>query len=171
MPKISAKSKLLKQKKNAKKNNQKRNKQNEEKQPKEFESNEDEKLSQQQEDIQAMEVERDHEEQAKHNDTDLAHLLQPIQAHDLKNGVWCIDEKSGFPGQVSQIKRSAPGKHGHAKFNYKLVSPFNGKTSNPMHAASDQLYRAVMSKRDYLFVDMLDDAQTVMRCQEMGGIK
>merc|ERR1712244_202534 len=56
------------------------------------------------------------------------------------------DDKSGYPGQVSNLKRSAPGKHGHAKFTYKLVMNHSGKTSNPMHAGKDQLQRPIMEE-------------------------
>ena len=104
--------------------------------------------------------EQDEEEQ------DLSHLLQPITAHDLKNNAWCIDDKSGYPGQVTQLKKSKTGKHGHAKITYKLVMPFTGKSSNPMHPATDQLMRPVMTKTDYIFIKFInDDDQQVVECK------
>eukprot|EP00483_Globobulimina_turgida_P002288 UN02290 len=73
-----------------------------------------------------------------------------MHAHDLKNGMWCIDDKSGLPGTVSELKMSKTGKHGHAKFTYKLRMPYSGRSSSLMHPGGDHLYRPVMEKVEYL---------------------
>eukprot|EP00478_Filoreta_tenera_P002945 GABV01003076.1.p2 GENE.GABV01003076.1~~GABV01003076.1.p2 ORF type:complete len:174 (-),score=62.23 GABV01003076.1:58-579(-) len=80
---------------------------------------------------------------------DVSSRLEPIQAHDLKNGHWCLDDKTGMPGIISDVKMSKTGKHGHAKFTYKLKMPFTDKSSTLMHAGGDRLERPVMSKQDY----------------------
>ena len=82
--------------------------------------------------------------------TDLSSRLIPINAHDLKNGMWCIDDKSGLPGTVFDLKMSKTGKHGHAKFTYKLRMPHSGRVSSLMHPGGDHLYRPVMEKIEYL---------------------
>eukprot|EP00483_Globobulimina_turgida_P000576 UN00576 len=89
--------------------------------------------------------------------TDLSSRLIPMHAHDLKNGMWCIDDKSGLPGTVSELKMSKTGKHGHAKFTYKLRMPHSGRSSSLMHPGGDHLYRPVMEKVEYLVSHMDGD--------------
>eukprot|EP01083_Nonionella_stella_P027301 75160_1 len=152
MPKISAKSKLLKKKKNNKKKKKTvvKHKVKEERKTEEIEI-----------------VEEDHEIEAQ----DLSHLLEPMQAHDLKHGWWCIDDKSGYPGQVSQLKVSKTGKHGHTKFTYKLSMPHTAKVSNPMHPGNDQLMKPIMKKDEYRFVQFVDEEQKVVECRDHKLIK
>eukprot|EP01083_Nonionella_stella_P063489 164967_1 len=151
MPKISAKSKLLKKKKNNKKKQKKVTKKKVEKENK-FE------------DVENKEIEKQiiEEEEEK----DLSYLLQPIQAHDLKNGQWCIDDKSGYPGVITNLKMSKTGKHGHAKYTYKLVMPHTGKTSNPMHPGNDNLQRPIMNKQEYKFIKFMDDQQQIVQLKD-----
>jgi translation elongation factor P/translation initiation factor 5A len=82
--------------------------------------------------------------------TDLTSRLVPIHAHDLKNNMWVLDDKSGVPGTVSDLKMSKTGKHGHAKFTYKLRMPHSGRTATAMHPGGDHLYQPVMEKLEYL---------------------
>jgi len=82
--------------------------------------------------------------------TDLSSRLIPMHAHDLKNNMWCLDDKSGLPGVVSDLKMSKTGKHGHAKFTYKLRMPHSGRASSLMHPGGDHLKRPVMEKIEYL---------------------
>eukprot|EP00483_Globobulimina_turgida_P004714 UN04723 len=89
-----------------------------------------------------------------------------MQAHDLKNGMWCIDDKSGFPGVVTRLKMSKTGKHGHAKFTYKLVMPYTGKTSSPMHPGNDNLLRPVMNKVEYTFIKFVDELEQTVECKD-----
>jgi translation elongation factor P/translation initiation factor 5A len=89
--------------------------------------------------------------------TDLTSRLIPIHAHDLKNGMWSLDDKSGMPGTVSDLKMSKTGKHGHAKFTYKLRMPHSGRSSSLMHPGGDHLYQPVMEKLDYLVSHMDGD--------------
>ena len=89
--------------------------------------------------------------------TDLSSRLIPMQAHDLKNGMWCLDDKSGMPGTVSELKMSKTGKHGHAKFTYKLRMPHSGRSSSLMHPGGDHLLRPVMEKVEYLVSHMDGD--------------
>ena len=83
-------------------------------------------------------------------DADLSSRLEPIHAHDLKNGMWCLDDKTGIPGTVCDLKMSKTGKHGHAKFTYKLRMPHSGRASSLMHPGGDHLLRPVMQKVEYL---------------------
>jgi len=82
--------------------------------------------------------------------TDLSSRCIPIHAHDLKNGQWCLDDKTGIPGTVCDLKFSKTGKHGHAKFTYKLRMPHSGRASSAMHPGGDHLTRPVMEKTEYL---------------------
>ena len=82
--------------------------------------------------------------------TDLSSRCEPMQAHDLKNGSWCLDDKTGVPGTVSDLKMSKTGKHGHAKFTYKLRMPHSGRAASCMHPGGDHLVRPVMEKVEYL---------------------
>jgi len=93
--------------------------------------------------------------------TDLSSRLIPMHAHDLKNGMWCLDDKSGLPGTVSELKMSKTGKHGHAKFTYKLRMPHSGRSSSLMHPGGDHLYRPVMEKVEYLVSHMDGDEDLV----------
>eukprot|EP01083_Nonionella_stella_P135782 413031_1 len=93
--------------------------------------------------------------------TDLSSRLIPMHAHDLKNGMWCLDDKSGLPGTVSELKMSKTGKHGHAKFTYKLRMPHSGRSSSLMHPGGDHLYRPVMEKIEYLVSHMDGDEDIV----------
>lgn len=84
---------------------------------------------------------------------DLSSRLEPIQAHHLKNNAYVLDDNTGLPGIVSDLKMSKTGKHGHAKFTYKLSMPFSGRTSSPMHPGGDRLLRPVMAKKEYEVMD------------------
>jgi translation elongation factor P/translation initiation factor 5A len=81
---------------------------------------------------------------------DIGSRLIPMQAHDLKNGMWTLDDKTGVPGVVSDLKMSKTGKHGHAKFTYKIRMPHSGRSASLMHPGGDHLLRPVMEKTDYL---------------------
>jgi len=94
-------------------------------------------------------------------DTDLSSRCIPIHAHDLKNGQWCLDDKTGMPGTVSDLKFSKTGKHGHAKFTYKLRMPHSGRASSAMHPGGDHLVRPVMEKIEYLVSHMDGDEDLV----------
>merc|ERR1740129_2210671 len=85
---------------------------------------------------------------------DLSSRCIPMHAHDLKNGMWCLDDKTGLPGTVSDLKFSKTGKHGHAKFTYKLRMPHSGRASSAMHPGGDHLSRPVMEKIEYLVSHM-----------------
>lgn len=93
---------------------------------------------------------------------DISSRLEPIQAHDLKNGSYVLDDSTGVPGVVSNLKMSKTGKHGHAKFTYSLFMPFSGRSSAPMHPGGDRLLRPVMKKMEYEVVDYMDDVLTVL---------
>jgi len=93
--------------------------------------------------------------------TDLTSRLIPMHAHDLKNGMWCLDDKTGLPGTVSDLKFSKTGKHGHAKFTYKLRMPHSGRASSAMHPGGDHLSRPVMEKVEYLVSHMDGDEDLV----------
>lgn len=88
---------------------------------------------------------------------DLSSRLEPIQAHHLKNGAWVLDDNTGLPGTVSDLKMSKTGKHGHAKYTYKLSIAFSGRSSSPMHPGGDRLLRPVMAKREYEVMDYITD--------------
>jgi len=92
---------------------------------------------------------------------DLSSRCIPIHAHDLKNGQWCLDDKTGLPGTVSDLKFSKTGKHGHAKFTYKLRMPHSGRSSSAMHPGGDHLTRPVMEKIEYLVSHMDGDEDLV----------
>jgi len=79
--------------------------------------------------------------------------LEPMHAHDLKNGQWVIMDKSGIPGKTSNVKMSKTGKHGHAKFTYKLTADHSKIIEQPMHPGGDHLYKAVMKKEEYSYCD------------------
>ena len=151
MPKLSAKAKIAKRKKKKK---------TDPKEPKNKNQSKAKNTNQDDEEEKKFEVEQIEEEQ------DLEHLLKPMQAHDLKNNTWCIDDKSGYPGQVASLKMSKTGKHGHAKFTYKLIMPHTGKTSNPMHPGNDQLKKPVMTKEEYIFIKFIDDQEKMVQCKD-----
>jgi len=81
---------------------------------------------------------------------DLGSRLIPMSASDLKNGMWTLDDKTGVPGIVSDLKMSKTGKHGHAKFTYKIRMPHSGRSASLMHPGGDHLLRPQMDKIDYL---------------------
>ncbi len=160
--KMSAKAKILKrqrleaQKKNADPKAVK--KAPKRKQPKKEQIDRDE-LKEQKERVHEAEVEQE----------DFSELLEQIHAHDLKHGMWCIDDKSGYPGQVMQLNKSKTGKHGHTKFTYKLVMPHSGKSSNPMHPGKDQLQRPTVQKEECVFIRFVDDEQRTVQVRDGKG--
>jgi translation elongation factor P/translation initiation factor 5A len=96
--------------------------------------------------------------------TDLTSRCVPIQAHDLKQGHWCLDtDKTGIAGTVSELKMSKTGKHGHAKFTYKLRMPHSGRANSCMHPGGDQLVRPVMEKKEYqlIYIDEMEQDKDV----------
>jgi len=93
--------------------------------------------------------------------TDLSSRIIPMHAHDLKNGMWCLDDKTGIPGTVCDVKFSKTGKHGHAKFTYKLRMPHSGRASSAMHPGGDHLCKPVMEKIEYLVSHMDGDEDLV----------
>merc|ERR1719410_3197293 len=107
----------------------------------------------------------------KEEEQDYSTLLEHIHAHDLKIGMWCIDDNSGYPGRVATLNKSKTGKHGHAKMTYKLVMPHSGKTSNPMHPGKDQVLKPMMEKEECVFVRFKDEQQTMVEVQDDKGKK
>jgi translation initiation factor 5A len=51
--------------------------------------------------------------------------VKPINLHDVKVGRYILMD--GVPCVVKDVKMSAPGKHGHAKFRIVGVGVFDGK--------------------------------------------
>ncbi|MES1922980.1 hypothetical protein MHBO_004512 [Bonamia ostreae] len=93
---------------------------------------------------------------------DIESRLEPKTAHEVKNGEWIIDPKSGFPGIVSNIKASKTGKHGHIKVTFQCDMPFSGKTSSLMHAGGDRLLSPRMERKEFSVSDYNDGEITVL---------
>merc|ERR1719445_3018540 len=85
--------------------------------------------------------------------TDLSSRIIPMHAHDLKNGMWCLDDKTGLPGKVSDLKVTKTG-NGDATFTNKLEMPHSGRVSSAMHSGGDHLFRPVMEMVEYLVSHM-----------------
>lgn len=102
---------------------------------------------------------------------DLTSRLEPIQAHHLKDKHWVLDDNTGLPGEVSDLKMSKTGKHGHAKFTYKLKMPFSGRSSSPMHPGGDHLLRPVMAKKEYEVMDYQEDILSILDDDEERTLK
>merc|ERR1711991_1271921 len=81
---------------------------------------------------------------------DLDSRIIPMQANSLKNNMWCLDDKSGIPGKVFDLKKTKTGKYGHAKCTYKLKMPHSGRTSRCSHPSTDHLKRPQMEKIEYI---------------------
>ena len=96
------------------------------------------------------------------DEVDLESKILPIEAHNIKNGMWLLDDKSGFPGVVSDVKRSKTGKHGHAKVTYKLRMPHSNRVSSLMHAGKDRLFQPSMQKIDYLVSHMDNNNEDIV---------
>lgn len=155
MPKkMSAKAKLRK--------NQKKKKTDAPKKVKKKKSNENSK-KEQKEQIPKREM--------KEEEQDYSTLLEHIHAHDLKIGMWCIDDNSGYPGRVATLNKSKTGKHGHAKMTYKLVMPHSGKSSIPMHPGKDLIQRPVMEKEECVFIRFMDDEEKTVEVEDANGKK
>merc|ERR550525_2098946 len=111
------------------------------------------------------------EREMKEEEQDYSTLLEYIPAHDLKIGMWCIDDNSGYPGRVATLNKSKTGKHGHAKMTYKLVMPHSGKSSIPMHPGKDLIQRPVMEKEECIFIRFMDEDDKVVQVQGENGKK
>merc|ERR1711902_349306 len=105
----------------------------------------------------------------KEEEVDYTALLDHVHAHDLKIGMWCIDDNSGYPGRIATLNKSKTGKHGHAKMTYKLVMPHSGKTSIPMHPGKDQVLKPMMEKEECVFVRFKDEQQNMVEVQDDKG--
>merc|ERR1719188_742502 len=78
--------------------------------------------------------------------------VQPMEAHDLKNGKWILEPKTGGPCYAAeQPKKSKTGKHGSAKITCKLKYGFNNKNAQLMAPGHQLLEKCVVEKNEYTF--------------------
>eukprot|EP01084_Bolivina_argentea_P072970 132445_1 len=81
-----------------------------------------------------------------------------IQARLLKHGMYCIDPKSGYPGQVCKQHGVKPGKHGHRKCLITLRLLHNGEKVEVSFSGKTIIQQPIIHKIDYL-VSYIDDDQ------------
>eukprot|EP01084_Bolivina_argentea_P217616 369450_1 len=92
-------------------------------------------------------------------DLTLKFLVQPLTHNTAKNGSWCIDDESGYFGQITKLKVCCYGKHGHSKILFKMIIPFTGQILNKMIYSKKltSLKRCVIdNKNEYIFIKYVD---------------
>ena len=75
--------------------------------------------------------------------------MNKIQAKDVRNGMWCIHNKSGFTGQVIKCHQIKSGKHGHTKCVYELRYPHNNKIARESCSAKTFVNEAIINRIEY----------------------
>ena len=75
--------------------------------------------------------------------------MNQIQAKDIKNGMWCVHNKSGFTGKVDKYHQIKSGKHGHTKCVYELRYPHNNKIAKESCSSKTMIKQAIINKIEY----------------------
>jgi len=95
--------------------------------------------------------------------------LIPMRAYELQDCMLCLDDETGLPGEVSELKVTKTG-NGHAVFTYKLRMPHSGRTSSAMHSGGDRLLFPVMKNMEYLVSHMDGDDDLVCLTRDYNEI-
>lgn len=82
------------------------------------------------------------------------------EIHSLKVGRFIIIE--GEPGRIVNIKSSAPGKHGHAKFRIAAVGLFDNKKRVLLKPGDQRVEVPIINKKSAQVLSVSGDTATVM---------
>ncbi|MBN1923638.1 MAG: translation initiation factor IF-5A [Nanoarchaeota archaeon] len=86
--------------------------------------------------------------------------VKPVDVHSIKPGRYIVME--GVPCLVKDIKSSAPGKHGHAKFRIEAVGIFDGKKRVEVKSSHTRCEVPVIEKKSAQVLSMTEDKIQVM---------
>jgi len=90
-------------------------------------------------------------------------VISQIQASDLKNGMYAIHSKTGYCGQISNLKSIKGGKHGHCKVVYDLSFPHNNGVKKESFKGKKGVKQAFVDKKDYQ-VSYYDEKTATIVC-------
>jgi len=86
--------------------------------------------------------------------------VKPVDVHSIKAGRYIVME--GVPCIVKDIKMSAPGKHGHAKFRIESVGLFDGKKRVEVKSGHTRCEVPVIEKKPAQVLSISGDRVQVM---------
>lgn len=86
--------------------------------------------------------------------------VKPIDVHDLKEGSYIVMD--GEPCVIKDLKQSAPGKHGHAKFRIVGVGIFDGKKRVDVKSTHSRVEAPVIHKKNAQVLNISGDKVQVM---------
>ncbi len=86
--------------------------------------------------------------------------VKPVDVHSIKTGRYIVME--GVPCVVKDIKASAPGKHGHAKFRIEAVGIFDGKKRVEVKSSHTRCEVPVIEKKGAQVLSITGDNIQVM---------
>lgn len=72
--------------------------------------------------------------------------VKPVDVHSIKEGRFIVMD--GVPCVVKKIDKSAPGKHGHAKFRIEGVGVFDGKKRVEVKSTHTRCEVPIIEKRN-----------------------
>ena len=93
--------------------------------------------------------------------------INQIQAKDVKNGMHVIHAKSGYCGQVGNLKSMKPGKHGHCKVIYDLCFPHNNSVKTESFKGKKGVKQARVERMEYM-VSYYDEESATISCFDDG---
>ena len=86
--------------------------------------------------------------------------VKPVDVHSIKPGKYIVME--GVPCLVKDIKSSAPGKHGHAKFRIEAVGIFDNKKRVEVKSGHTRCEVPVIEKKNAQVLSVAGDKIQVM---------
>ncbi len=86
--------------------------------------------------------------------------VKPVDVHSIKPGKYIVMD--GVPCIVKDIKASAPGKHGHAKFRIEAVGIFDGKKRVEVKSSHTRCEVPIIEKKNAQVLSINGDKVQIM---------
>ncbi len=86
--------------------------------------------------------------------------VKPVDVHSIKPGKYIVMD--GVPCIVKDIKASAPGKHGHAKFRIEAVGIFDGKKRVEVKSSHTRCEVPIIEKKTAQVLSINGDKVQIM---------
>ena len=86
--------------------------------------------------------------------------VKPVDVHSVKIGRYIVME--GVPCVVKKIDKSAPGKHGHAKFRIESIGVFDGKKRVEVKSSHTRCEVPIIEKKSGQVLSVNGDRAQVM---------
>jgi len=83
-----------------------------------------------------------------------------VDVHSLKRGSYLMVGE--IPSRVVDVKSSAPGKHGHAKYRIAAVGIVDGKKREVIKPGGTKVEVPIIKKKDAQIISVKDDKANAM---------